>query len=234
MTVTETNKITHFVPYVSTAEAFLFFNRDFKKFRADNPNKSAKVFLRNGPKDKTSMLLPRETLCLIITANVANYLSGYTWVPGYVAGEQGRLLPEDIAHDGAIQCTDGPRKGTIMRIEQVMATMVAHDATPDDIESAVIRAVNRKSARDDDYVKGTALIVFMDYDGQLKDLRQLAKDVSHSKYKAIYLIGLTSQGFNDFVCAILKSPGDTPGTISVQFNRLDGVANVERLREKPA
>lgn len=140
------------------------------------------------------------------------------------------MLPEDEAHDGGIRCTSGSRTGAFMHFEQAMATEVAANAIPDDIEGAIIHEVNRKSNRGDDYVTKTGLLLFVDYNGVLGNLRKLAVDVSGSRYKAIYLICSTSPKLKDFVCVILKSPGDTLGPISVKFNRTDGVADVSRLR----
>lgn len=215
-----------FVPYLSAEVAFLSFATDFKDFVAANPSKP---YLRSGPKDTSSTLRPREILGLAIAANVAMYLSGDTWVPGYFVAADGTQLPEDEAHDGGIRCTTGTRTGDFMHFEQAMATEVAADATPDDIEGAIIREASRKSARGDDYVGNTGLMLFVDYNGVLGDLRKLANDVSGSNYQAIYLICLTSPKLKDFVCVILKSPGDTLGPISVKFDRLDGVADVARL-----
>lgn len=92
-----------------------------------------------------------------------------------------------------------------MRFEQVMVTEVAADASPSDIESAIINEVKRKSARDDSYVKGMALVVFIDYNGELKDLKQLSKDVSNSKYEAIYLISATKADLSEYVCSSKES-----------------------------
>jgi hypothetical protein len=216
-----------FAPYLSTEVAFLGFAIDFKDYVAANPGKS---YLRNGPKDSISTLRPREILCLVIAANVAMFLSGDTWTPGYFVASDETQLPEDEAHDGGIRCTDGQKAGAYMHFEQVMATEIAANATPDDIEGAIIREVNRKSQRGEKYVGKTGLIIFADYNGVLGDLRQLARDVSGSNYKAIYLICSLSPKLKDFVCVILKSPGDTLGPISVKFDRTDGVADVSRLR----
>lgn len=215
-----------FVPYLSAQVAFLSFATDFKDFLA---SKSGKPYLRSGPKDALSKLRPREILGLTIAANIAMYLSGDTWVPGYFVAADGTELPEDEAHDGGIRCTSGVRAGTFMHFEQAMATEVAADATPDDVEGAIIREANRKSARGTDYVGDTGLVLFVDYNGVLGDLRKLARDVTDSNYKVIYLIGSTSPKLKDFVCIILKSPGDTLGPINVKFNRSDGVADVSRL-----
>jgi hypothetical protein len=213
-------------PYLSAEVAFLGFIEDFRKF---NINSSQKVFLRNGPKDPESGLRPREVLGLAIMANVARFLSGDEWTPGYLVNTDGKELPEDVAHDGVILCTSGPRKNAMMHFEQTMATLVARDATPHDIEVAVLKEVGRKSGRGDQYVDGMALIIQVDYIGELGDLRKLAADVSSSAYKAIYLIALASEKLKDFVCVILKSPGDTPGPLSVNFNRRDGKPNIARM-----
>jgi hypothetical protein len=215
-----------FVPYLSAEVAFLGFANDFRDFIAAHPSKP---YLRSGPKDSTSTLRPREVLGLAIAANVAMYLSGYTWVPGYFVAVDGTMLPEDEAHDGGIRCTSGPKAGSFMHFEQAMATEVARNATPDDIEGAIIHEVNRKSERGDEYVANTGLLLFVDYNGVLGDLRKLAQDVSGSSYKAIYLICSTSSKLKDFVCVILKSPGDKLGSIGVKFDRPDGVADVSRL-----
>jgi hypothetical protein len=215
-----------FVPYISAEEAFLAFANDFKVYMAANPGKP---YLRSGPKDSTSTLRPREILGVAIAANVAMFLSGDNWVPGFFVAADGSMLPEDEAHDGGIRCTSGPRAGTYMHFEQAMATEVAANATPDNIEDAIIHELNRKSERGDDYVGKTGLLLFVDYNGVLGDLRKLADDVSNNNYKAIYLICSTSPKLKDFVCVILKSPGDTLGPISVKFDRLDGVADVARL-----
>ena len=215
-----------FYPYISAEEAFLGFMSDFKAFKNDNPNK---VYLRSGPKDPVSGLRPREILGLIIMANVAMSESGDSWVPGWLVNKDGKPLPERVAHDGAIRCTSGPRKDVFMRFEQTMATEVASDASPEDIEAAILREINRKSSNDEDYVRGTALIILVDYIGQLSDLRKLAGSVSESAYRAIYLICVVSEQLKDFVCVILKSQSDTLGPISVRFGRPDGKPNVGRL-----
>jgi hypothetical protein len=221
------NEKFKFFPYLSTEIAFLSFMEDFNDFRAKHPNK---VYLRSGQKDPTSSLRPRETLGTVIMANVAKFLSGDTWVPGWIVDEDGKPLPENIAHDGAIRSISGKRKGKFMRFEQVMATEVAADATPNSIEDAIIREATRKSAKGDDYVGENALVILADYVGQLSDLQKLAKDVSNSKFQAIYLLCMASPDFKDFICVILKNPADTLGPISVKFNRPDGVADVDRLR----
>lgn len=69
-----------FVPYLSAEVAFLGFANDFKDYIAANPGKP---YLRSGPKDSVSTLRPCEVLGLAIAANVAIFLSGDTWVPGY-------------------------------------------------------------------------------------------------------------------------------------------------------
>jgi hypothetical protein len=215
-------------PYLSAETAFLGFIEDFRKFNTDS---SRKVFLRNGPKDPESGLRPREVLGLAIMANVARFLSGDEWKPGYLVDADGKELPEDVAHDGVILCTSGPLKNVMMHFEQTMATLVARDATPYDIEAAVLKEVGRKSGRGDQYVEGMALVIQVDYIGKLGDLRRLAADVSSSAYKAIYLIALVSEKLKDFVCVILKSPGDTLGPISVNFNRTDGKPDVTRMHK---
>lgn len=212
-------------PYLSAETAFLGFIADFRKFNTDS---SRKVFLRNGPKDPESGLRPREVLGLAIMANVARFLSGDEWTPGYLVDANAKGLPENIAHDGVILCTSGPRKNAMMHFEQTMATLVAHDATPHDIEAAVLKEVGRKSDRGAQYVEGMALVIQVDYIGELGDLRKLVADVSSSAYQAIYLIALASEKLKDFVCVILKSPGDTLGPISVNFNRTDGRPDVAR------
>lgn len=221
-----TSTIKKFVPYLSAEAAFLAFATDFKDYSMAHPGKP---YLRCGPKDPTSTLRPREILCLAIAANVAMFLSGDTWTPGFYVTEDGSLLPEDTAHDGGIRCVDGTRTGAFMHFEQAMATEVAANATSDDIEGAIIHEVNRKSARGNEYVGNTGLMLLVDYNGMLGNLRQLAHDVSGSNYKAIYLICSTSPKLKDFVCVILKSPGDTLGPISIKFNSKDGIADVARL-----
>lgn len=221
-----TNNSYKFVPYLSAEVAFLSFATDFKDYAAANPDK---VYLRSGPKDSTSTLRPREILGLAIMANIAMYLTDETWVPGYFVAEDGTALPENVAHDGGIRCTSGNTTGSFMHFEQAMATEVAANATPDDIEGAIIHEVNRKSSRDDSYVGNTALLIFTDYTGELGNLKKLASDVSTSKYQTIYLI-CTTAPLKDFVCVTLKSPGNEPRTISVKFDRPDGVANVARLQ----
>lgn len=212
-------------PYLSPEVAFLGFIEDFRKFNVDSPGK---VFLRSGPKDPESGLRPREVLGLAIMSNVARFLSGDEWTPGYLVNADGKELPEDVAHDGVILCTSGPRKNAMMHFEQTMATLRARNATPHDIEAAVLKEVGRKSGRGDQYVEGMALIIQVDYIGELGDLRKLAADVSSSSYKAIYLIALASEKLKDFVCVILKSPGDTLGPVSVNFNRSNGKPDVAR------
>lgn len=212
-------------PYISAEAAFLGFIEDFHKFKTNTPHKA---FLRNGPKDPESGLRPREVLGIAIMANVARFLSGDKWVPGYLVDSEGKELPEDVAHDGVILCTSGPRKSAVMHFEQTMATSLARHATPDNIEAAVSKEVSRKSARGNDYVEGMALIIMVDYDGELNDLRKLAANISDSAYKAIYLIASASEKFKDFICVILKSPGDTLGPLNVNFNRPDGKPDVAR------
>jgi hypothetical protein len=221
----ENNK---FYPYVSVEEAFLGFIENFKFFNESNPSK---VYLRNGPKDTTSGLRPREILGLIVMASVATFESGDTWVPGWLVGSDGRPLPERAAHDGAIRCISGPREGAYMHFEQAMATLVAQDASPEDIESAILREAGRKSRKGVDYVSGTALIIFVDYVGRLSDLRKLSGNISESAYSAVYLIGAISEQFKDFICVTLKNPSDTLGPIGIKFNRPDGKPEVSRMYE---
>lgn len=54
-------------PYLSAEKAFLGFIEDFHKF---NANTSSRVFLRNGPRDADSDLLPREVLGIGIKGQV--------------------------------------------------------------------------------------------------------------------------------------------------------------------
>jgi hypothetical protein len=185
--------------------------------------------LRNGPKESTSGLRPREILGLVIMANVAMFLSGDTWVPGWLVSADGKELPEDEAHDGAIRCTSGPRKGMYMHFEQAMATEVANDALPEDIEAVVLREATRKSDKGEEYVQDTALMLLVDYVGELSDLRRLAGTISKTPYKAIYLIGVISEQFKDFVCVTLKNPADTLGPIKLSFNRKDGKPDIARM-----
>ena len=215
-----------FYPYLSTEVAFLGLMSDFKDFLALQPDR---IYLRSGPKDPTSGLRPREILGLVVMANVAMYESGDLWIPGWIVDANGDQLSEDKAHDGAIQCISGRRKGAYMRFEQTMATEVSANASPSDIEGAILKEVKRKSARDDDYAKGTALVLFVDYMGRLNDLQQLARDVSYSKYQAIYLVCVAKKDLSEYVCVVLKNPSDTLGPISVKFHRADGIAEVSRL-----
>lgn len=215
-------------PYVSTEIAFLSFIEDFKDFQEKKPNK---IYLRDGPKDPMSGLRPREILGLIIMANLAMFLSGDVWVPGWLVAPDEKLLPEDIAHDGAIRCISGPREGKYMHIEQVMATEVANNASPEDIESAILREAKRKSSKGEKYVGNTALVIFVDYTGKLSNLRELSSNISESTYKAVYLIANLSEKLKDFVCVILKNPGDTLGPIKLEFNRSDGKPDIARLTE---
>jgi hypothetical protein len=215
-------------PYLSASKAFLGFAEDFLEFRT---NSSGGVFLRNGPKDPETDLRPREVIGLVIAANVAAFLSGDDWTPGYLVTAEGENLPENIAHDGLILCASGSRKNTFMHFEQTMATEVARDATPNSIEAAVLKEVGRKSSRNQGYIGNTGLIILVDYSGELNDLKKLAADVSGSPYKAIYLIAQTSDDFKDFVCVILKSPGDTLGPIHLSFKRTDGKPDISRLHD---
>jgi|GEM_PF-5538803 len=112
-----------------------------------------------------------------------------------------------------------------------MATSVARYATPHDIEAAVLKETDRKSKRGDKYVNGMTLVIMVDYNGELGDLKKLAIDISDSTYKAIYLIASASEKLKDFVCIVLKSPGDILGPLSVNFNRPDGKADVARKYE---
>lgn len=214
-------------PYISTETAFLGFMEDFKAFIESN---TGKAYLRTGPKDPTSDLRPREIIGLVIMANVAMFESKDTWVPGWLVDANGNQLPEDVAHDGVIYCTSGSRKGAFMHFEQAMATEVAADASPEDIEAAILREAKRKSNRDKKYVEGTALILLVDYAGELSDLRKLAGSISESAYEAIYLIGVASEKFKDFICVTLKNPLDTLGPISIKFDRRDGKPDVARMR----
>jgi hypothetical protein len=215
-----------FYPYISTEVAFLGFIEDFNNF---NKNNNGKVYLRNGPKDPTSGLRPREILGLIIIANVAMFESGDEWVPGWLVDTDGKSLPERTAHDGVIRCTSGPRKGAYMHFEQTMATLKDKDASPHDIESAILRVASRKANEGEDYIRGTVLIILVDYVGRLKDLRKLSGSVSESPYSAVYLIGIISEQFRDFICVTLKSPSDKIGPIAVKFNRPDGIPDVARM-----
>lgn len=212
-------------PYISAEEAFLGFVGDLRKFNIDFPKR---VFLRDGPKDKESGLRPREVLGLTIMANVARFQSGDDWTPGYLVSTEGKELPEDIAHDGVILCVSGPRRNAMMHFEQTMATSVARHATPHDLAAAVLKEARRKSGRGDQYVGGMALIVMVDYDGELSDLRGLATNVSNLAYETIFLIACVSEKLKNFVCVILKSPGDTLGPLSVNFDRSDGKPDVTR------
>ncbi len=212
-------------PYVSAETAFLGFVEDLNQYISASPRKT---YLREGPKNKDSGLRPREILGLVIVANVAMFLSRDKWVPGYLTDVNGKELPEDVAHDGVIQCTSGPQKGSIMHFEQVMATSVARHATPEDIEAAVLFEAGRKSEHETKYIEGMTLIIMVDYAGELGDLRKLAADISGSDFEAIYLIANTSEKLKDFVCVILKSPGDILGPIDVSFNRSDGRPDVKR------
>ncbi len=212
-------------PYLSAERAFLGFIEDLNEFNAVSLHKS---FLREGPKDVESGLRPREILGLVIVANMAMFLTDDVWVPGYLTDVNGKELPEDVAHDGVIQCISGPRKGSIMHFEQALTTSLAHNAMPDDIEAAILMEAGRKSERGIKYTDGMALIVMVDYPGELSDLRKLAADISDSNYKTIYLIANTSEKLKDFVCVILKSPGDTLGSIDVNFNRPDGRPDIDR------
>jgi hypothetical protein len=215
-------------PYLSAEKAFLGFIEDLNEFNTASPHR---VFLREGPKDTESGLRPREILGLVIIANVAMFLTDDVWVPGYLIDHSGKELPEDVAHDGVIKCISGPQKGSMMHFEQALATSVAHHATPDDIEAAVLMEAGRKSEHGTNYTDGMALVVMVDYPGRLGDLRKLATDISDSNYKTIYLIANTSEKLKDFVCVILKSPGDTLGPIDVNFIRPDGKPDVKRKRE---
>lgn len=222
------NKSYKIYPYLSAEHAFLGFIEDFNEFNKNNPGK---VYLRTGPKNPTSGLRPREILCLTIIANVAMFESGDQWVPGWLVDTNGNDLPENIAHDGIIRCVSGSRKGAFMHFEQAMATEVASDATPQEIEAAILKEANRKSSKGTEYVGGMALIIFVDYSGELSDLRKLSNSIYDSSYKTIYLIASLSGKIKDFVCVTLKNPADTHGPMSVKFDRPDGKANVARMGE---
>jgi hypothetical protein len=165
-------------------------------------------------------------------ANVAMFLSGDTWVPGWLVDASGKPLPEDIAHDGAIRCISGFRNGKYMHFEQAMATKVARNASPENIESAILREASRKSVKGIDYVGDTALLILVDYDGELSDLKKLSNDISETAYKAIYLIAILSEQLKDFVCVTLKNPADILGPIKLEFNRLDGKPDLARMTEQ--
>jgi hypothetical protein len=162
-------------------------------------------------------------------ANLAIFESRDSWVPCWLVDSDGNDLPEDVALDGAIRCTSGVKKNAYMRFEQIMATEVASDASPLEIETAVIKAVEKKSSRGHEYVDGISLIVFVDYSGELTNLRKLAKDINNYDYEAIYLVGRVSDDFKDFVCVTLKNPADRHGPVSIKFNRKDGKADVAIL-----
>lgn len=215
------------LPYSSVEEAFLHFIESSRSFTT---NGSSTLF-RNGRENPETGLKPRELFCLAIVANVANFLSDDTWTPGALVDSNGTALPGNIAHDGFIKCTDGRKKGQFMWFEQVMATFKDKDATPSNIEAAILTQANRKSLKGSDYgVDEMALIIFADYNGKLSDLRALSHEIQNLAYKAIYLIAKISGRHNDCVCVILKNPGDTLGPISVRFNHPDGRADVERMR----
>lgn len=66
----------------------------------------------------------------------------------------------------------------------------------------------------------TAHLIYADAQ---RDITEFEADEGHE-------ICSLSPKLKDFVCVILKSPGDTLGPISVKFDRTDGVAEVARLR----
>ena len=215
------------LPYTSVEEAFFHF---IEKTRSFTSIRGITLF-HNGRDDTETGLKPRELFCLVVVANVANFLSGDTWAPGAIVDSDGSVLSGDIAHDGVIKCIDGRKKGQFMWFEQVLATSKDSNATPDDIEGAILRAANVKSSRGTDYgVDEMALIVFADYNGKLNDLRGLSNTVQGVAYKAIFLIAQISDSFKDCVCVIIKSPRDTLGPVRVSFNHPDGRADVARLR----
>lgn len=228
MTIEDLKEKGHkILPYTSVEEAFFHFIEDSRSFTS---NGSSSLF-HNGRENAETGLKPRELFCLTVVANVANFLSGDTWTVGALVNSDGSILPGDIAHDGFIRCVKGTKEGQFMWFEQVMATRKSKDATPDDIEGAILRAANNKSSKGSDYgVDEMALIVFADYNGKLSDLKALSGDIQNVTYKAVYLIAKISENTKDYVCAILKSPVDTLGPISVSFNHPDGRADVERIR----
>lgn len=215
------------LPYTFVEEAFLHFIDNSRSFAS---NGSSSLF-HNGRENPKTGLKPRELFCLAVIANVANFLSGDIWTPGALVDSAGSVLPGDIAHDGFIRCIDGTKEGQYMWFEQVMATRKSKDATPDDLERAILREANRKSSKGSEYgVDDMALIVFTDYNGKLSDLRALSGAIQNVAYTVVYLVAKISENTNDCVCVILKSPGDTLGPISVSFNHPDGRADVKRMR----
>ena len=76
-----------------------------------------------------------------------------------------------------------------------------------------------------------ALIIFVDYDAKLSDLRKLSGSISVATYRAVYLIAVISQQLKDFMCVTLKNPSDKLGPVSVKFNRPDGKPDVSRMHE---
>lgn len=214
------------LPYTSAEEAFLHFIENSRSF-ASNGNST---LFHNGREDTKTGLKPRELFCLAVIANVANFLSGNTWTPAVLVDSNGSALPGDIAHDGFIKCIDGTKKNQFMWFEQVMATSKAKDATPDNIEAAILTEANRKSSRGSDYgIDEMALIIFTDYSGELNDLKALSREMQTLAYKAVYLIAKISESTNDCVCVILKNPSDMLGPISVRFSHPNGKADVERM-----
>lgn len=213
------------LPYTSTEEAFIHFVSDSRNFTSNGIS----TFLHNGREDPTTGLKPRELLCLVIVANVANFISGDIWVPGALVDSDNSLLPGDVAHDGFIKCVKGIKKDQYMWFEQVMATDKSKKASLDDIEGAILEEIRRKSSKGPSY--GTeimTLIVMVDYCGNLSDLKALSISMKNVAYKAIYLVAQTKNP-KKYMCVILKSPGDTLGPISVSFSHPDGKADVSRM-----
>ncbi len=165
-------------------------------------------------------------------ANVANFLSGDTWTPGALVDSSGRIPQGNLAHDGFILCTVGAKKNQFMWFEQVLATFKDKSATPANIESAIHAQARRKSSKGSAYgVDDMALIILVDYSGELSNLTALSEKIQTVAYKAVFLIGQISGTFRDCVCVILKSPADIRGPIQVRYERPDGTADVSRLYE---
>lgn len=184
----------------------------------------------NGREDPHTGLKPRELLGLIVVANLANYLSGDTWIVGSLIDKNGSLLSGDVAHDGLILCSGGAKKGQYIRFEQVMATDKDTRSNLTKIEEAVINQIKNKDSRGKGYgVDEMGLIVFVDYEGEISDLYKLSSEIYSLSYRLIYLVAKISKKNNHYACIVLKNPENKLGAYSVEFNSPDGSAEVSVL-----
>jgi hypothetical protein len=163
--------------------------------------------------------LPRELFGLCILCYMGQFFTKLNWVPATDPG----------GRDGIVFCKDGVREGEGIRVEQVYIPK----KVPQNLQEAILNAVNNKNSYGKSYSDGYALVVFIDKDGEV-DIKNLLPAVQGIDFASCWLIGKLDKkldNLNYYVALLKSSSGDPLGDYIVSIDKLSGEGVVKKINK---